>query len=98
MARFTLEINHHQRTTEADPEIPLLWVLRDLLHLTGTEYRCRIGLCGAHTVTLMEPERVPATGFVDMSSLRRAFRSHLHASPLEYSGRFHRDVAVEQRS
>lgn len=50
MARFTLEINGHQQTVDADPEMPLLWVLRDLLNMTGTKYGCGIGLCGACTV------------------------------------------------
>jgi isoquinoline 1-oxidoreductase subunit alpha len=50
MARFTLEINGRQQSLDADPQIPLLWVLRDLLNLTGTKYGCGIGLCGACTV------------------------------------------------
>lgn len=50
MERFTLEVNGHQQTVDADPEMPLLWVLRDLLNLTGTKYGCGIGLCGACTV------------------------------------------------
>jgi isoquinoline 1-oxidoreductase subunit alpha len=52
MARFTLEINSRQRSVDADPEMPLLWVLRDLLDLTGTKYGCGIGMCGACTVHL----------------------------------------------
>jgi isoquinoline 1-oxidoreductase subunit alpha len=50
MARYVLEINGHQQTVDADPEMPLLWVLRDLLSMTGTKYGCGIGLCGACTV------------------------------------------------
>ena len=52
MAHFTLEINSRQQTVDADPEMPLLWVLRDLLDLTGTKYGCGIGMCGACTVHL----------------------------------------------
>jgi len=37
---------------ESDPATPLLWVLRDVLHLTGTKYGCGIGQCGACTVHL----------------------------------------------
>jgi isoquinoline 1-oxidoreductase alpha subunit len=50
MARFTLEINGREQTVDADPEMPLLWVLRDLLNMTGTKYGCGMGLCGACTV------------------------------------------------
>ena len=50
MARFALEINGRPQTVDADPEMPLLWVLRDLLNMTGTKYGCGMGLCGACTV------------------------------------------------
>src|SRR5882757_10374638 len=50
MARLALEINGATQTVDADPAMPLLWVLRDLLNLTGTKYGCGIGLCGACTV------------------------------------------------
>jgi isoquinoline 1-oxidoreductase alpha subunit len=50
MARFTLAINNRQHIVDADPEMPLLWALRDLLNMTGTKYGCGIGLCGACTV------------------------------------------------
>jgi isoquinoline 1-oxidoreductase alpha subunit len=45
-----LNINGQQHEIEADPAMPLLWVLRDLLGLTGTKYACGISLCGACTV------------------------------------------------
>ena len=47
-----LEINGQPREVEADPDMPLLWVLRDLLGLTGTKYGCGEALCGACTVHL----------------------------------------------
>jgi isoquinoline 1-oxidoreductase alpha subunit len=50
MARLSLEINGRHQTIDADPQMPLLWVLRDLLNMTGTKYGCGIGLCGACTV------------------------------------------------
>ncbi len=52
MGSFTLTINGSRRTFDADPETPLLWVLRDTLALTGTKYGCGKGLCGACTVHL----------------------------------------------
>jgi len=45
-----LVINGKEREVDADPEMPLLWVLRDLLGLTGTKYGCGEALCGACTV------------------------------------------------
>ena len=52
MARFTLNVNGIARPVEAEPDTPLLWVLRDGLALTGTKYGCGVGLCGACTVHL----------------------------------------------
>jgi isoquinoline 1-oxidoreductase subunit alpha len=45
-----LTVNRKRVQVEADAEMPLLWVLRDLLNLTGTKYGCGQGLCGACTV------------------------------------------------
>jgi isoquinoline 1-oxidoreductase alpha subunit len=50
VAAFTLTINGRKRTVQADPEMPLLWVLRDLLEMTGTKYGCGVGVCGACTI------------------------------------------------
>jgi isoquinoline 1-oxidoreductase subunit alpha len=47
-----LDVNGQAREVEADPEMPLLWVIRDLLGLTGTKYGCGEALCGACTVHL----------------------------------------------
>jgi len=52
MAAFRLLVNNHSHDMEADPDTPLLWVLRDQLKLTGTKYGCGLGLCGACTVHL----------------------------------------------
>lgn len=48
----TLTVNGAARAIDADPETPLLWVLRDTLGLTGSKYGCGIGHCGACTVHL----------------------------------------------
>lgn len=45
-----LNINGQSRTSAADPGMPLLWVLRDELNLTGTKFGCGIAACGACTV------------------------------------------------
>jgi isoquinoline 1-oxidoreductase subunit alpha len=47
---ITLTINNQVRTVDAPPDMPLLWVLRDLLGLTGTKFGCGIAQCGACTV------------------------------------------------
>jgi isoquinoline 1-oxidoreductase alpha subunit len=47
-----LRINGVDRDVEVDPEMPLLWVLRDVLGLTGTKYGCGEALCGTCTVHL----------------------------------------------
>jgi isoquinoline 1-oxidoreductase subunit alpha len=49
---FTLRINGKAREVEADPQMPLLWVLRDLLELKGTKFGCGKSFCGACTVHL----------------------------------------------
>lgn len=48
----TLNVNGIQHKIDADPEMPLLWAIRDLLKLTGTKYGCGMALCGACTVHL----------------------------------------------
>ncbi len=48
----TLKINGQDSSVDAPEQMPLLWVLRDLLGLTGTKFGCGIGQCGACTVHL----------------------------------------------
>lgn len=52
MAKYTLNINQKEFTVDADPQTPLLWVIRDEVGLTGTKYGCGIAQCGACTVHL----------------------------------------------
>ncbi|MEW6125873.1 MAG: (2Fe-2S)-binding protein [Acidobacteriota bacterium] len=47
-----LTVNGKARRFDGDPEMPLLWYLRDELNLTGTKFGCGMGLCGACTVHL----------------------------------------------
>ncbi len=48
----TLHVNGQEHTYDGDPTVPLLWVLRDELGLTGTKFGCGGGFCGACTVHL----------------------------------------------
>ena len=50
MARISLKVNGKSRTVEADPNTPLLYVLRDNLSLHGPRFGCGLGQCGACTV------------------------------------------------
>jgi isoquinoline 1-oxidoreductase alpha subunit len=50
MMSFQVSINGVNHAIDADPRMPLLWVIRDRLGLTGTKYGCGAGLCGACTV------------------------------------------------
>ena len=49
---ITLDVNGKTTRVDAEADTPLLWVLRDTLHMTGTKYGCGMGLCGACTVHL----------------------------------------------
>ena len=50
MPSFSLNINNKIYKADADADTPLLWVLRDVLELTGTKYGCGVSSCGACTV------------------------------------------------
>ena len=64
-----LTVNGQQRDIEADPEKPLLWVLREDIGLTGTKFGCGVAACGACTVHVDgEPVRscsIPVAAVVD---------------------------------
>jgi len=47
---FTIKINGQTRRVDVDDDTPLLWVLRDVLGMTGTKFGCGAALCGACTV------------------------------------------------
>lgn len=47
-----LTVNGQPYTVDVEPTMPLLWVIRDVLHLTGTKYGCGMAQCGACTVHL----------------------------------------------
>src|SRR3954464_9457506 len=49
---LSLTINGKQREIDADPDMPLLWVIRDILGMTGTKFGCGVAQCGACVVHL----------------------------------------------
>ncbi len=67
-----LKVNGTERELEVDPEMPLLWALRDVLGLTGTKYGCGQALCGACVVHL-DGETVRAC----VTPVRRAEGRHV---------------------
>jgi isoquinoline 1-oxidoreductase alpha subunit len=48
----TIEVNGEQHSLDIEPEMPLLWAIRNTLGLTGTKFGCGIAQCGACTVIL----------------------------------------------
>ena len=52
MAVFNLKINKKDYSVDVEPDMPLLWVIRDYIGLTGTKFSCGIAQCGACTVLL----------------------------------------------
>jgi isoquinoline 1-oxidoreductase alpha subunit len=58
---FTITINGAAHTVDVDSDTPLLWILRDVLGLTGTKFGCGVALCGACTVHV---DGVPARSCV----------------------------------
>lgn len=58
-SRTTFRINNQVYNVDIDSDMPLLWVLRDTLGLTGTKFGCGIGLCGVCMV-LIDGEAIPS--------------------------------------
>ena len=65
----TLDINGKKYEVEVSPEVPLLWVIREHLKLTGTKFGCGVGMCGACTVQV-DGEGQKTTGRVKQGSER----------------------------
>ncbi|MET0533829.1 MAG: (2Fe-2S)-binding protein [Steroidobacter sp.] len=70
-----------------DPQTPLLWVLRETLHLTGTKYGCGMGLCGACTVlidgTAVRSCLIPVAAVADKSVVTIEGLSHDSSHPVQ---------------
>ena len=68
---ITLNINGQDHMVDAPPDMPLLWVLRDTVGLTGTKFGCGIAQCGACTVHLDgEPARACVTPVAQVGTRR----------------------------
>jgi isoquinoline 1-oxidoreductase alpha subunit len=69
MAIFNLNINGKKQQVDVDPNMPMLWVLRDHLDLVGTKYGCGIAQCGACTIhfdgTAMRSCQLPVSAVGD---------------------------------
>lgn len=65
MAKISLNINGQAKEIEADPQMPLLWAIRDFVGLTGTKFGCGIAQCGSCTVHM---DGVPVRSCVIPSS------------------------------
>ncbi|CAG9174317.1 (2Fe-2S)-binding protein [Cupriavidus respiraculi] len=82
---ITLDINGKPQQTDADPSTPLLWALRDDLHMTGTKYGCGVAACGACTVHVNgQPVRACVT---PISALQGARVVTIEAMPDDRVGR-----------
>jgi aerobic-type carbon monoxide dehydrogenase small subunit (CoxS/CutS family) len=51
---FTIKVNGNAHSVDVDGDTPLLWVLRDVLSMTGTKFGCGMALCGACTIAALE--------------------------------------------
>ena len=81
MSTYQLNLNGTQKTVHVAPDTPLLWVLRDHLHLVGTKFGCGIGQCGACTVHLDgEPTRACQTPISKVGNSEITTIEGLHAT------------------
>ena len=72
-----LKVNGKDRTFDGDPDMPLLWYIRDILGLTGTKFGCGMSLCGACTVhrngeAIRSEIRVPQCGYCQPGQIMQA--------------------------
>src|ERR1700752_2577364 len=71
MAAIKFTLNGTNQTVDVAPQMPLLWVLRDTLGLTGTKFGCGVALCGACTVHVNgEPARSCSAQIAEVAGKR----------------------------
>lgn len=69
--KLGLKINGKEYTLDADPNMPVLWAIRDIVGLTGTKFGCGAGLCGACTIHVDgEPTRACLTSLKQVQGKR----------------------------
>jgi isoquinoline 1-oxidoreductase subunit alpha len=67
----TLNVNGAMHEVDVDPNMPLLWILRDVLNMTGTKFGCGLGLCGACTIHIDgQPTRACLTPIASVAGMR----------------------------
>ena len=85
MANINLNVNGRDHSVDVPPEMPLLWVLRDVIGLTGTKYGCGMALCGSCTVHVDgEPvrsctTRVSTVGAKKVTTIEGLSQDGIHA-------------------
>ena len=97
MANITFTLNGTSQTVDVVPEMPLLWVLRDVIGLTGTKFGCGMALCGACTVHLDgQPVRSCSTPVKSVAGKRVVTIEGLSANGTHPVQRAWMDVDVPQ--
>lgn len=79
---FAIKVNGNTHSVDVDGDTPLLWVLRDVLGMTGTKFGCGMALCGACTVHVNGPPPVHASHLLTASAAPKSQRSKRSARRL----------------
>jgi isoquinoline 1-oxidoreductase alpha subunit len=78
----TLNVNGNAHEVDVDPNMPLLWILRDVLNMTGTKFGCGLGLCGACTIHVDgQPTRACLTPIASVAGMRVTTIEAIGATP-----------------
>jgi isoquinoline 1-oxidoreductase subunit alpha len=78
----TLNVNGKMHEVDVDPNMPLLWILRDVLNMTGTKFGCGLGLCGACTIHIDgKPTRSCLTPIASVAGKRITTIEAIGATP-----------------